>query len=51
MEPSYQEIKNMLDLAHESIDAGNTRYSGLTYEEGVRDAIDWMQGDGDPPLE
>lgn len=51
MQPSDQEINNMLDIALESIDSGETRFRNMTYEEGVRDAIDWMRGEGDPPLE
>jgi len=49
--PTPKEIAEQLNLAYEQIDEGSTKYPGMTYEEGVRDIIDWMQGDSDtPPL-
>lgn len=51
MEPTDKEIETVLNLAQDSISEGTSRYRGMTYEEGIRDAIDWIQGNGDTPLE
>ncbi len=51
MEPTDKEIETVLDLAQDSISEGTSRYRGMTYEEGIRDTIDWLQGNGDAPLE
>ena len=45
------EIDEQLDRAWEAEGQGS-RYSGMTFEDGVREAIDWLTtegGDG-PPL-
>lgn len=49
--PTEDEIEEVLDLALESIDAGISRFGGMTYEEGVRETLDWIRGNGDRPME
>lgn len=41
--PTQEEIDDCLDWCVESFDK-NTNYPGMTYEQGVKDAILWMQG-------
>lgn len=49
---SDEEIDKQLNLAAEHIDEGITLYKGMTYEEGVRDSINWLMGTQDDlPLE
>lgn len=49
------EIDNLItDILNrqEKIDNGETRgFFGMTYEEGLRDALEWVLGNGDNPLE
>lgn len=47
IEPTQSDIDTVLDKCSESQDIGESRYPGMTYEEGLRDAIEWMQGDAD----
>jgi hypothetical protein len=43
-----EEIDQQLDAAMEE----NGRWPGMTYEEGVRDALQWITGDSDDaPIE
>lgn len=44
---SDEEIDKQLNLANELVDEGRTQYKGMTYEEGVRDAINWLMGTQD----
>ena len=30
---------------------GETKYPGMTYEQGVKAAIEWLQGYGENPME
>lgn len=46
-----EEIEEQLNLCYEQIDSGKSKYFGMTFEEGVAEAIRWMQGDTeDPPM-
>ncbi len=44
---SQREIDEVLNAVASRIDEGGSRFPGMTYEEGVRDAISWMLGDND----
>lgn len=52
MDRTKEEIYEQIDKASERIENGET-YSGMTYEEGIKDALEWITGDvgDDPPLE
>lgn len=39
-----KEIDEQLDLANEGINNGS-KFHGMSYEEGVKNAIEWMRGD------
>lgn len=39
------EIDEVLDEASENIDAGTTKYSGLSYENGLQEMFDWLTAD------
>jgi len=41
------EIDRVIDWTINEEGQGRTRYPGMSYEEGVRDAIDWLLGDSD----
>ncbi len=47
--PTEQEINACLNWCLDAEDTGTTNYHGMTYEQGVRDAIDWLQGNGSDP--
>jgi len=50
--PTSEEIEEQLNLAYEQINEGQSKYPSMTFEEGVRDALSWMQGDAEvPPME
>ena len=50
-----REIDNMagdiLDKQEEIENGVSRGYTGMTYEEGLRDALEWVLGNGDNPLE
>lgn len=50
IEPDDDEIDDVLNKCAEHIEAGTTKFSGMTYEQGVDAAIRWMQGDGENPM-
>lgn len=41
------EIEDLLDECAEQRDRGTTKYHGQTYEDGIRNTIDWLRGDTD----
>ena len=46
-----KEVDAQLDKAQESIETGRG-YHGMSYEEGVRAALEWVMGDvDDEPIE
>ena len=49
--PTENEINNVLNECAEREDLGETKYPGMTYEQGVRNAIEWLQGYGENPME
>lgn len=47
-----EEIDNLLNKATEAVDAGKSKYNGMSYEEGIIAALDWVFGNTDDhPLE
>ena len=46
-ERSKEELGRVRTWAEEHIIAEESRYPGMTYEEGVRDVIAWLEGDMD----
>lgn len=48
--PSDQDINDVLNLCMDAIDNGS-KYSGMTYEQGVEAALRWVQNDGGNPME
>ena len=46
-----EEIDEQMNRAREEEDGGS-RYPGMTYEQGIRAAIDWITTDGgdEPPM-
>ena len=51
VKPTQSQIDAVLNQCSELEDSGRNPYFGMTYAQGVRDAIDWMLGDSsDPPL-
>lgn len=46
------EIDDVLNKAIEKVDEGASSWPGMTYEEGVYNAIQWILGDSDShPME
>ena len=39
-----KEINDLLDRCAEQEDKGGSRYPGMSYEQGIRAAIDWITG-------
>ena len=42
-----KEIREIIDWATDSISKGASKFFGMSYEEGVRDALEWAVGDID----
>lgn len=47
--PTQKEIDAVLNWCGESIETGKSHFHGMTYEDGVQAAINWMQGNGERP--
>ena len=51
MTVSEEEINKQLDLVYEKIETGEGYY-GMSYEEGVKAALEWVKGDiSEKPIE
>lgn len=52
LERTEDQVWEQLNAAEEQMMKGGTKWSGMTYEQGVANAIRWMVGDDDtPPME
>ena len=49
--PTDKEIEKQLDAAIEIIHSGESTASSMTYEEGVRAALEWVLYGDDKPIE
>ncbi len=49
--PNESEINDVLDSCMDSEDEGGSKWPGMTYEQGVSAAVNWMTGDGNNPME
>ncbi len=50
MKRTEKEIYELIDQANERIENGDL-YTGMSYEDGVKDALEWILGGEDRPLE
>ncbi len=47
-----QEIDDLLNECIESEETGGSKYPGMTYEQGIKAAIEWITGEiNDNPME
>jgi len=51
MSKSEQEILEQIDQASESVNEGTSKFPSMSYEEGVKAALDWVVGDSPKPME
>ena len=49
-EPTETEINEVLDKCAQACNEGS-KFPGMSYEEGVKYAIEWMHGEGDHPFD
>ena len=49
--PSQSEIDDVIQQCTDSEEAGVSKYPAMTFEQGVKYAIDWMQNAGPHPLD
>lgn len=49
--PTENEINNVLNECMEKEELGETRYPGMTYEQGIKAALECAQGYGENPLD
>jgi len=47
--PTAKEIDEVLNWCSEAEEEGISNYPGMTYEQGVKAGIDWLQGNGANP--
>lgn len=40
-----KEINQLLNECDEAEDMGTTKFPGMTYEQGIKEAIEWLSGD------
>ena len=45
-----EEIDDVLNRCLDQMDKGGSTYPGMTYEDGIREAIDWLTSDNREPL-
>ena len=48
---SEEEIDELLNQCVDSEETGESKYPGMTYEQGIKAALEWVQGYGEHPLE
>lgn len=52
MERTEKEIRELIAAALEYVHKGGSKYPGMSYEEGVVAALDWITGETDDyPME
>lgn len=52
MEPTQEQIDDQINLTLAAVESGVSAYPGMTYEQGVDNALRWANGDtDDPPME
>lgn len=44
LEVSDTEVDELQNALSKYIDKGTTKFRGMTYEQGIQDAIDWLLG-------
>lgn len=44
---STEDVDDLLNEVQDFIERGTTKFSGMTYEQGVEAAIRWLRGDCD----
>lgn len=49
--PTNQQISDKRDRAADSVAEDGNKYPGMTYTEGIRDALEWVLGDTEDDLE
>ena len=42
-----EEINDLLNAVDERIDEGGSRFSGMSYEQGISEALRWLLGQSD----
>jgi len=47
MAPTEDEIDTILNECAEAADSGQSKFPGMSYEQGVTAAIRWMKGEDD----
>lgn len=47
---SEKEISDLYNQCVESEEFGESKYFGMTYEQGIKACLDWLEG-GEHPLE
>jgi hypothetical protein len=50
-EPTEEQINALLNQCADAEDSGQSKYPGMSYEQGISAAIRWMQGDEPHPLD
>ena len=50
MKPTEEEMDAVINDCVESEEEGASRWPGMTYEQGVKAALEWVQGWGEHPL-
>lgn len=49
MQPTKQQIDNVLNQCSDLEDSGANPFYGMTYAQGVKAGIEWMLGEADEP--
>ena len=50
MKPDQSEIDDVINECAEHENSGTSKYSGMTYEQGVKAAIEWLTDGGTNPM-
>jgi len=48
-EVADKDLNDLYAWAMNEEGGGSTRYAGMTYEDGIKDMVDWLQGNEDRP--
>lgn len=44
-------IDKLIDDCSDSVSDDDSKFPGMTYEQGILEVISWLKGEGDHPLE
>ena len=51
MTPNTEKINDQIDKASEMVNSGKSKYPSMSYEDGVKAALEWITGIDEEPID